>query len=65
MQKKYEKRNRLKKRIRSKIFGTKEMPRLSIYRSNKFIYAQLIDDDNNKTLASVSDIKIKKGTKII
>jgi len=63
MQKKYEKRNRLKKRIRSKIFGTKEIPRLSVYRSNKFIYAQLIDDDKNKTLASASDIKIKKGTK--
>jgi len=60
---KVEKRNRLKKRIRSKIFGTKEIPRLSVYRSNKFIYAQLIDDDKNKTLASASDIKIKKGTK--
>jgi len=60
---KLEKRNRLKKRIRSKIFGTKEMPRLSVYRSNKFIYAQLIDDDKNNTLAYASDIKIKKGTK--
>ena len=60
---KLEKRNRLKKRIRSIISGTKECPRLSVFRSNKFIYAQLIDDTAGKTLASASDMKIKKGTK--
>ena len=41
-------------RNRAKIFGTKEKPRLSVYRSNKHIYAQLIDDEARKTLASVS-----------
>ena len=38
-------------------------PRLSVFRSNKFIYAQLIDDIKGKTLAEASDIKIVKGTK--
>jgi large subunit ribosomal protein L18 len=63
MIKKTEKRIRLKKKIRTKIFGTKECPRFSVFRSNKFIYAQLIDDQNSKTLASASDLKITKGTK--
>ena len=43
--------------------GTKERPRLSVFRSNKFIYAQIIDDVAGKTLAQASDIKLKKGTK--
>ncbi len=43
--------------------GTKERPRLSIFRSNKFIYAQIIDDVASKTLAQASDVKIAKGTK--
>ncbi len=60
---KTEKRSRIKKKIRSRISGTAEKPRLSVFRSNSFIYAQLIDDTNGKTLASASDIKIKSGTK--
>ena len=44
--------------------GTVLRPRLSVFRSNKFIYAQLIDDQTGKTLAEASDIKITKGTKI-
>ncbi len=60
---KSEKRIRLKKKIRTKVSGTSSVPRLSVYRSNKFIYAQLIDDENGKTLASASDMKIGKGTK--
>jgi len=64
MKKKDEKRIRLKKKIRAKIFGTTECPRLSVFRSNKFIYAQVIDDQKRKTLVQSSDIKIKKGTKI-
>ncbi len=64
MQNKTEKRIRLKAKIRAKISGTKERPRLSIFRSNKFIYAQVIDDATGKTLVQASDIKIKKGTKI-
>ncbi len=63
MKNKTEKRIRLKAKIRSKITGTKERPRLSVFRSNKFIYAQVIDDTIGKTLAQASDIKITKGTK--
>jgi large subunit ribosomal protein L18 len=61
--KKIEKRIRLKKKIRTKIMGTIETPRLSVFRSNNFIYAQIIDDVNHVTLSSASDLKIKKGTK--
>ncbi len=63
MNKKLEKRIRLKKKIRTKILGTKERPRLSIFRSNQFIYAQVIDDMAGKTVVSFSDMAIKKGTK--
>lgn len=63
MNKKQEKRIRLKSKIRSKIFGTQECPRLSVFRSNKFIYAQVIDDTTGKTLLQANDLKIKKGTK--
>ena len=41
-------------RVRKKISGTSDAPRLSIFRSNKFIYAQIINDDENKTLVSCS-----------
>ncbi len=52
--------------IRKKISGTKETPRLSVYRSNKDIYAQVIDDREGKTLASFSSKQLKsaKGTKV-
>lgn len=43
------------KRVRAKIKGTKEKPRLSVFRSNKYIYAQLIDDLEKKTLIGVSE----------
>jgi large subunit ribosomal protein L18 len=43
--------------------GTPARPRLSIFRSNKFIYAQVIDDTAGKTLTAASDVKITKGTK--
>ena len=64
MQTKQEKRIRLKKKIRTKIQGTAERPRLSVFRSNKFIYAQVIDDGSGKTLAEANDVKTAKGTKI-
>ena len=48
-------------RIRAKISGTNDRPRLSIFRSNKYIYAQLIDDETGKTLVAASDIGIKQG----
>lgn len=58
------KRERRHKRIRARISGTAERPRLAVFKSNKFIYAQLIDDTAGKTLASASDIKNAKGTKV-
>ena len=45
-------RNKIRKRIRKSIVGTAERPRLSVFRSNKEIYAQLINDENGVTLAS-------------
>jgi large subunit ribosomal protein L18 len=63
MQNKTDKRIRLKKKIRTKMKGTVERPRLSVFRSNKFIYAQVIDDMAGKTIVSASDAKIGKGTK--
>ena len=47
-------RNRIRLRIRKKIQGTAERPRLSVYRSNKHMYAQLIDDLNGRTLVAAS-----------
>ena len=52
--------DRRKARVRGKINGTSKIPRLSVFKSNIHIYAQLIDDDAQKTLAGVSDLKIKK-----
>ncbi|SFM41459.1 large subunit ribosomal protein L18 [Gracilibacillus orientalis] len=43
-------------RIRKNLFGTEERPRLNVFRSNKHIYAQLIDDVNNVTLVSASTV---------
>lgn len=63
MKNKQDKRIRLKKKIRTKISGTSERPRLSVFRSNKFIYAQVIDDTTGKTIASASDIKAAKENK--
>ncbi len=51
---KVQKRIRIKRRVRGKISGSAELPRLSVYKSNKEIYAQLIDDKEGKTLVSAS-----------
>jgi large subunit ribosomal protein L18 len=56
------KRDRRHKRIRSKVSGTHDMPRLSVFKSNKFMYAQLIDDEKGATIASASSQKIKGKT---
>lgn len=58
---------RIRRRIRKVSFGTPERPRLSVFRSNKEIYAQVIDDTTGQTLASASsrekEISGAKGTK--
>lgn len=55
---KTERRLKIKSRVRGKISGTPQRPRLSVYRSNKQIYAQIIDDISGVTLASASSLKI-------
>ena len=47
-----------KARVRSKVFGTAEMPRLTVFKSNKHFYAQAIDDTSGNTLASVDGRKL-------
>lgn len=54
-------RTAIHKRIRAKISGTNERPRLCVFRSNQHIYAQLIDDEKGVTLLALSDAHIKKG----
>jgi large subunit ribosomal protein L18 len=49
-----QKRLRRRRRVRAKVRGSAERPRLSVYRSNRGVFAQLIDDDAGRTLASVS-----------
>jgi large subunit ribosomal protein L18 len=62
------KRNKIKKRIRKVVFGSKDKPRLSVFRSNKEIYAQIIDDVNSITIVAASsvdkDLKLKTTNKI-
>lgn len=60
-------RERIKKGIRKRLAGSAERPRLSVYRSNKGIYAQIINDTDGKTLVSASSLAkdfSAKGTKI-
>ena len=52
-------RDRRRKRIRSKISGTSLRPRLSVYKSNSYIYAQLINDDTGVTIAAASSMDTK------
>ena len=56
--KKVKRRTRIKKSIRKKVYGTSERPRLSVFRSNKTIYAQLINDEVGTTLASSSSLEL-------
>jgi large subunit ribosomal protein L18 len=58
-------RERRNRRVRAKIYGTLEKPRLSVFRSLNHIYAQLINDDEGKTLISASDLELKKDKKMI
>lgn len=60
-------RERRHRRIRGKVAGTAERPRLAVFRSNKGIFAQLVDDETGKTLAGASWLglpKSFKGTKV-
>lgn len=59
MPEKRTKRQRRHRRVRSKIKGTSKIPRLCVFRSNKHVYGQLIDDEKGKTLISASDLEIK------
>jgi len=61
---KEQKRIRRHKRIRAKVSGTQDKPRLSVFKSNKYIHAQVINDENNTTLAAISDRDIKGKTKV-
>lgn len=62
---KVNRRAKIKRRIRKKISGTSAMPRLSVFRSNKQIYAQIVDDLTGKTLVSSSSYTLKaSGNKV-
>ncbi len=55
---------RRKRRVRAKIWGTKELPRLAVHRSLKHLSAQLIDDNTGRTIVAMSDAKLSTaGTK--
>ncbi len=60
---KIERRIKIKYRVRSKISGTAERPRMSVFRSNKQIYVQIIDDEAAKTLVSASSLGMEKMNK--
>ena len=57
---KINRRNRIKAYIRRKVSGTAQKPRLTVFRSNTQIYAQLIDDVHGQTLASASSLGMKE-----
>ena len=60
---KIERRIKIKFRIRKKVVGTAERPRLSVFRSNKQIYAQVINDEVGTTLAAASSLGLEKMNK--
>ena len=53
-----------KKRVRKKVKGTGEKPRLTVFRTSRHIYAQIIDDSTGKTLAAVSSVSKELASKI-
>jgi len=62
--KKVERRIKIKYRIRKKVNGTPERPRMSVFRSNKQIYVQVINDETGKTLVSASSLGLEKMPKV-
>ena len=61
---KIQRRNKIKTRIRGKVSGTAARPRMTVFRSNKQIYVQLIDDQAGKTIVATSSKGLEGGTKI-
>lgn len=61
---KAKKRAKIKTRVRGKVSGTQEKPRLSVFRSNKQIYAQIIDDVEGKTLTEASSLKMSEAQSV-
>ncbi len=62
---KLDRKEKRRRKVRSSIVGTSEIPRLSVNRSNKYIFAQLVDDTIGATLLSVNENSFKvKGTKV-
>ena len=59
-----ERRERIKLGIRNKISGTKDRPRLSVFRSNKGLFVQVINDENGTTIASASTIELGEKAKL-
>ena len=60
---KIDKRNQRKRRVRSRVKGNAQRPRLNVFRSNKHVFVQIINDAEGKTLISMSDLEIKQSTK--
>ena len=58
------KRDRIKRKVRARISGTAARPRLSIFRSNNYMYAQLIDDTSGRTVGAATDARAKNVTKM-
>jgi len=57
VEEKVEKRLRRHKRVRKKVYGTAERPRLCVFKSNRYIYAQIIDDEKGETLCAASSLE--------
>lgn len=62
--KKDNKRNKIRRRVRAKVNGTPERPRLSVFKSSKHVYAQIIDDVNGITLAAASTLSTELKDKV-
>ena len=58
-----DRRERIKRRIKKKIAGTSERPRLSVFRSNSRLYAQVIDDSTGKTMVATSSVELSSEKK--
>jgi large subunit ribosomal protein L18 len=64
IKKKLHRRDKIRKGLRKRIRGTEERPRLTVYRSNAEIYAQIIDDTTGLTLVASSSLNLNEGTPV-